>query len=196
MSTSSRHYSAVAIVLHWVIALLIIYNLWLALRFDDLHGMAKFASIQVHKSVGITVLLLSLLRLAWRLGHKPPPFPGHMPAWERFCATAAHWVLYFLMIGIPLSGWAMVSVSPTNLKTILWKTFTWPHIGFLNHLAPDQKKAADAVLDPLHHVLGYAMLALLVVHILAALKHQFWDKDEVLGHMLPFARRKSALETR
>jgi cytochrome b561 len=196
MSTKSHRYAAVAIVLHWAIAALIIFNLYLALRFDSLHGMAKFGSIQLHKSVGITVLLLSLARLAWRLTHSPPGFPEHMPAWEKFGASAAHWVLYILMIGIPLSGWAMVSVSPTNLKTILFKTVTWPHIGFLNRLAPDQKKAADAVLDPLHHLLGYAMLALLVVHILAALKHQFWDKDEVLGHMLPFARRKTALETR
>lgn len=196
MSIARRHYTAVAIVLHWAIAALIIFNLYLALRFDSLHGMTKFASIQLHKSVGVTVLLLSLLRLAWRLGHRPPPFPAHMPRWERAIAAAAHWVLYFLMIAIPLSGWAMVSVSPTNLKTIVFKTVTWPHIAVLNHLAPDQKKAADAIFTPLHHLLGYAMLALLVVHILAALKHQFLDKDEVLGHMLPFARRKSALETR
>jgi cytochrome b561 len=195
MSPKSSRYAAVAIVLHWAIAALIIFNLYLALRFDSLHGMAKFGSIQLHKSVGVTVLLLSLARLAWRLTHKPPGFPSHMPAWEKFGASAAHWVLYILMIGIPLSGWAMVSVSRTNLKTIVFKTVTWPHIGFLNHLGPDEKKAADAVITPLHHLLGYAMLALLVIHILAALKHQFWDKDEVLGNMLPFARRKTALET-
>jgi cytochrome b561 len=147
---------------------------------------------QLHKSVGLTVLLLSLARLAWRLTHRPPPLPAEMPRWERLGAQAAHWVLYGLMIGIPLTGWVVVSASPTNLPTVIFKTVPWPHLGFIHDLAMPVRRRLEDQVEQVHMLLGYGMACLIVLHVAAALKHQFWNRDEVLGHMLPFARRKSA----
>ncbi len=192
MAKAHNRYSAVAMVLHWTIAALILFNLYLALQFDGLRGLAKFNMFQLHKSVGLTVLLLSLARLAWRLTHRPPPLPAEMPRWEKFGAQAAHWVLYGLMIGIPLTGWVVVSASPTNLPTVIFKTVPWPHLGFIHDLAMPVRRALEDQVEQVHMLLGYSMACLIVLHVAAALKHQFWNRDEVLGHMLPFVRPKSA----
>src|SRR5690242_10051819 len=122
LDASQRRFSAVAIALHWAIAALIVTNIAIGLKTDDLHGLVKFQVLQWHKSFGITVLLLSLGRFAWRLVNRPPPHPHHMPTWESTAATAAHWAFYFLMVALPLTGWIMVSASPTNIPTLLYKT--------------------------------------------------------------------------
>lgn len=191
MAKAHNRYSTVAIVLHWAIAALILFNLYLALQFDSLRGLAKFNTFQLHKSVGLTVLMLSLARLAWRLTHRPPPLPAEMPRWEKLGAQVAHWVLYGLMIGIPISGWVIVSASPTNLPTVIFKTVPWPHIGFIHDLAMPVRRALEDQVEQVHMLLGYGMAFLIVLHVAAALKHQFRNRDEVLGHMLPFVRRKS-----
>lgn len=192
MAQPHTRYSAVAITLHWVIAGLILYNLYLGLQLDDLRGLAKFNTFQLHKSVGLTVLVLSLLRLAWRLTHRPPPLPAEMPRWEKLGAQSAHWVLYALMIGIPLTGWVIVSASPTNIPTLVFKTLPWPHIGFVHDMAMPARRLLEKQLGEVHMLLAYGMAALIIGHVAAALKHQFWNRDEVLGHMLPFVRGKSA----
>lgn len=192
MAQAHPRYSAVAIVLHWTIAALILYNLYLGLQLDDLRGLAKFNTFQLHKSVGLTVLLLSLLRLAWRLTHRPPPLPARTPHWEKLGAHAAHWLLYALMIGIPLTGWVIVSASPTNIPTLIFKTAPWPHLAFIHDLAMPVRRALEKQVGEVHMLLAYGMMALIVGHIAAALKHQFRNRDEVLGHMLPFVRSKSA----
>ncbi len=192
MAKAHTRYSKVAIVLHWAIAALIMFNLYLALQFDTMRGLEKFNAFQLHKSVGLTVLLLSLARLAWRLTHRAPPLPAEMPRWEKFGAQAAHWVLYGLMIGIPLTGWVLVSASPTNLPTLIFKTVPWPHLGFIHDLAMPVRRSLENQVEQVHMLLGYSMACLIVLHVAAALKHQFWNRDEVLGHMLPFVRPKSA----
>jgi cytochrome b561 len=192
MAQAHNRYSTVAIVLHWAIAALILFNLYLALQFEGLRGLAKFNMFQLHKSVGLTVLLLSLARLAWRLAYRPPPLPAEMPGWEKFGAHAAHWLLYGLMIGIPLTGWVVVSASPTNLPTVIFKTVPWPHLGFIHNLAMPVRRSLEDQVEQVHMLLGYGMACLIVLHIAAALKHQFWNRDEVLGHMLPFVRPKSS----
>ena len=192
MAQARNRYSAVAITLHWVIAALILYNLYLALQLDDLHGLAKFNTFQVHKSVGLTVLMLSLLRLVWRLTHRPPPMPAGMPRWERLGAHAAHWTLYALMIGIPLTGWVIVSASPTKIPTLIFNTAPWPHLGFIHHMAMPARRLLEKQVGQVHTILGFGMGLLILVHVAAALKHQFWNRDAVLGHMLPFVRAKSA----
>ncbi len=194
MNSPSNRYSAVAIVLHWTIAALILTNLYLGLTFDGKHGMALFRALQLHKSLGLTVLLLSLVRLTWRLTHKAPPLPGHMPAWEKFGAQAAHWGLYALMVAIPLTGWAIVSASPTNIPTLLYNKVPWPHLGFIHDMAMPARKALEEQFGETHELLAFATIGLLVLHIGAALKHQFFDKDEVLSHMLPFVRPKTRSE--
>src|SRR5262249_15144815 len=105
-------YSAVAIGLHWLIAALMLTNIGLAWYFTNLKGPAEVAPLALHKSIGITVLLLTLLRIGWRLVNPPPPLPDHMAAWERWAAKGTHYLFYLLMLGMPLSGWAMVSASP------------------------------------------------------------------------------------
>lgn len=187
-----NRYSTVSIILHWVIAGLILFNLYLALQFDGLRGLAKFNAFQLHKSVGLTVLMLSLARLAWRLTHRPPPLPAEMPRWEKFGAQAAHWVLYGLMIGIPLTGWVVVSASPTNLPTVIFKTMPWPHLGFIHDLSMPLRRSLEDQVEQVHMLLGFSMGFLIILHVAAALKHQFWNRDEVLSHMLPFVRPKSA----
>lgn len=195
MSAPAHRYSSVAIVLHWTIAVLILLNLYLALQFDGMRGMALFKAYQLHKSIGLTVLLLSLVRLGWRLTHRPPLLPAPMPRWERTIATFTHWAFYGFMIGIPLTGWVIVSASPTNIPTLLWNKIPWPHLGFVHNLAMPVRKTLEDNMSDVHEILGFTMLALVVLHVGAALKHQFINRDEVLSHMLPFARHKKPSET-
>src|SRR3990167_10371353 len=107
-------YSAVAMLLHWSIAALIIANLFLGWRMGFLKGLAQFDMFQLHKSVGITVLVLSIVRLVWRMLNPVPPLPAGMKGWEVAAAHVTHWAFYGLMIGLPLTGWTVVSVSPWN----------------------------------------------------------------------------------
>ncbi len=117
-----RRYTLVAIVLHWLIALgiLVLLGLGLAMTRGPLSPMDRFAFYQWHKSVGLTVLVLMGVRLAWRLFHAPPPLPAAMPKAERRAASAAHLALYGLLLAMPLVGWAMVSASPYNIPTVLY----------------------------------------------------------------------------
>lgn len=178
-------YSAIAILLHWTIAVLILANLLLGWRMGSLTGMAQFDMFQLHKSVGITVLLLSIARLAWRLFNPPPPMLAPMKRWETFVAGASHWLFYVMMIGMPLTGWAMVSVSKYDFPTLLWKTIAWPHIGFLHTLDAARKAQVEAVGGTGHLYLALGGSALIALHVGAALKHQFVNRDGVLGRMLP-----------
>jgi cytochrome b561 len=181
-------YGAVAVVLHWLIAAAILYNVWLGATMDC---DEQFDACQQHKSVGITILALSVLRLIWRMVNPPPPLPPHMPAWERLAARATHWAFYLLMIGVPLSGWALVSASPVSdfVTTKVWGLFELP-------LLPGFPTAANRALlagqiEELHELFGlYAMLGLLALHVAAALKHHIWDRDVVLTRMIPFLPRR------
>lgn len=182
-----RRFTAVAITLHWAIAALIVTNFMIGLRFDELKGLQLFALLQWHKSFGITVLILSVLRLAWRLAHPPPPFPPNMPAWEKAAASAAHWGFYLLMLAIPLTGWIIVSASPTNIPTLLFKTIPWPHIGLVHGLPLPERKSLGHAVGEVHETLAWGAAILLVIHVLAALRHQVLARDEVLWRMLPLS---------
>ena len=181
-------YSHVAMLLHWAIAALILANLFLGWRMSFLKGLAQFDMFQLHKSVGITVLLLSVARLVWRLTHPAPALPATMARWERFGAHATHWFFYLMMIGMPLTGWAMVSVSPWNIPTLLWHSIPWPHIGFLHDLAPARKAGVEAASGSIHLYLAFGGAGLIALNVAAALKHQFITRDNVLGRMVPGLR--------
>ncbi|MEN3975264.1 cytochrome b [Emcibacter sp. SYSU 3D8] len=176
-------YSAVAITLHWLIALavgaLVVLGIVMT-GLPDAELARKFALYQWHKSIGITVLLLSLLRLAWRLTHRAPPLPPTLKPWERIAARATHIGFYGLIILIPLLGWAMVSASPYNIPTVLYGQISWPHL-------PVPKSMFGAALAA-HVWLAFGAVALLVLHVAAALKHHFILKDDVLARMVPFLR--------
>ena len=177
-------YNSVAKTLHWLIAIAILGMLIMGWSFDSMaNGPFKFKMYQLHKSVGITIMLLSLFRLGWRLTHSPPPFPDDMKLWERWVANAVHALLYVLMIGIPLVGWAMVSSSPMGLPTILYGVIPWPHLPVLPDL-PD-KGHYSHVFARLHGLLAFVLAGLFVAHAGAAWKHHLLNRDQVLLRMAP-----------
>ena len=146
----------------------------------------KFDLYQLHKSFGLSILALALFRLGWRLTHKAPPLPAAMPGWQKFAARAVHWIFYALMILTPLAGWAIVSVSPTDIATKWFGLFTVPHLPFFGGETSD---ALEKMMEERHEFLAFSMLYLLGLHVAAALKHQFIDKDVVLRSILPAKKR-------
>jgi cytochrome b561 len=189
--TPQSRYSTVAIVLHWTIALLIVGQLaggLFMVRLPNEQAALKFQIFQLHKSFGITILVLSLFRLGWRLTHRPPPLPAAMPAWERLAARGVHIAFYVLLIAVPLAGWAYVSVAPLNVPTVLFGLVPLPHLPFA--VAGAEREALAESLAGLHEALAFTMAGLLVLHIAAALKHHFVNKDGVLAHMLPMAAKR------
>jgi cytochrome b561 len=181
----SQRYNAVAIALHWLIALAILAMLvmGLAMTHVAMAPVDKFKLYQLHKSVGLTILILAVLRLLWRLTHRPPPLPAGMPAWERHAAETTHVALYVFMIGMPLVGWAMVSVSAFNLPTVLYGVLPWPHLTFLTVFGP--KKVLEPLFKLIHAYGGYALIAFVALHAAAALRHYVVERDTVLQRMIP-----------
>jgi cytochrome b561 len=180
-------YSAVAITLHWLIAAAIVTLVVIGIvmtGLPDTELALKFSLYQWHKSIGVTVLLLSLLRLAWRLTHRPPPLPETLKPWEKIAARVTHIGFYVLIIVIPLLGWAMVSASPYNIPTVLYGEIPWPHLPV--------PKAGFEAFKTAHVWLAFGAVGLLALHVAAALKHHYILKDEVLARMLPLLRRKDA----
>lgn len=190
MSVKTR-YDAVAIALHWMIAVAVAAQLAMGWSMTAMRPgtYLQFQLYQAHKSVGMTILALSLLRLGWRLLHVPPPLPAAMPAWERRLAKVSHITLYALLLGLPLSGWAVVSASPLNIPTVLYGAMPLPHIPFLASLP--NKSAAEPILKGVHEAGVWMLIALLTAHIGAALRHHFLLRDNVLVRMVPrFGNRR------
>lgn len=180
-------YSKVAITLHWLIALLIIGQfaggkIMMAMEGSPL----KFELFQLHKSFGIIILLLSLLRLMWRLTHKAPPLPETMPKHEKLAAKISHIGFYGLMIGIPLAGWAMVSAAPIRITTKIFKVVKWPDMPFIARSENLEKTFSQA-----HEIMSTLIIVLLLIHIGAAFKHHFKDKDDVMTRMVPRLKPKA-----
>ncbi len=188
-------YTRVAIVLHWVIASLIITVLMLGLimtqESSTLPTPFKFSLYQWHKSIGITILLLSCFRLYWRLTHKPSPLPDTMSAYERFAARAAHVLFYVLMIGLPIGGWIIVSSSTLGIPTVLYGIVPWPHLPMPADI--ETRKTIGGMAGQAHQYGAYFLIALLVLHATAALRHHFYDKDDILTRMIPLLKKRSAL---
>jgi cytochrome b561 len=176
---SSGRYTAVAQALHWIIAALIVTQFVLAYMALDLpNGVHKLALFARHKSFGMTVLMLAILRLLWRLTNPPPELPAGMAPFERLIARATHVAFYVLLFAMPLTGWMMSSAK--NYAVSWFGLFTWPNLIGKNEAAFDALRAT-------HDVLSDVLFAIAVLHILAALKHHFWNKDDVLVRMLPLA---------
>lgn len=182
----ATRYGWVAIVLHWTIGLgiLAMLAMGLAMTHGPLAPQQKFQLYQLHKSLGITILVAAVLRLLWRFTHRPPPLPVDMPRWERGAAEGTHVLLYALMIGMPLVGWALVSVAPLNIPTVLYGVLPWPHIPITAWFGWT-KAQASAVLAWVHAYGGYALIALFLLHAGAALRHHLVIRDGVLRRMIP-----------
>ena len=164
---------------HWVIVALITVQVTLAEMADDLpNGMRKLTLLARHKSVGITILGLVVLRLTWRwLNEHHPALPGHLKRYELALARFTHVALYVLLIAVPISGWTMSSA----------RGFPVSWFGFfqLPDLVPKSRPLYDALMI-VHHTLAYTLLAVIGLHVVGALKHHFVHKDDVLKRMLPF----------
>lgn len=187
-----HRYNAGAIALHWTIAALILTNIGLAWWFNTLHGDAKIEPVQLHKSIGITVLVLSVARLGWRLAVPPPPLSATMQPWERWLAHTVHVLFYVVMLGMPLSGWAFTSASPLIhvFPIVLFHTVPWPTIAPLASLPHDQMKLAHGAFLTTHQLLAKLAYALIALHVAGALKHQIIDADDELARMIPFIPRR------
>jgi cytochrome b561 len=173
-----QRYTRTAIALHWLIALLIIGAFTLGLVMTDIPGVtpAKLRYYNWHKWAGVTVLLLALLRLLWRLGHRPPPLTASTPAWQRQASGAVHHLLYVLMFAVPLSGYFMTLAL--GRPVVYFGLFKLPVL-----IGPD--KALGERLEQVHEWLNWLMAAIVVLHVLAALKHAFIDRDDTMRRMLP-----------
>ncbi len=178
-------YNSVAVFMHWLIALAIVSMLaigWIMTNLDK-GDPNKFALFQLHKSIGITILLLSVLRLFWRLMNRVPALPNTLKVWEKCAARATHWLFYILIIGMPLTGWIMISTSKHNIPTLLYGLIPWPNLPKLGDLP--NKQGINGLTEDTHGILAYVMAALIVLHVGAAMKHHFINRDDVLIRMAP-----------
>lgn len=178
-------YSRIAVVLHWVVAVLILVNIALGLSADSLPDDWVRGVIDTHKSIGITVLGLALLRLLWRLSHPPPPLPTRYSRWERGASHLVHGLLYLLIFMLPLSGWLHDSAwkDAATHPMQLFGLFEWPRIGYVMTLPPDTRERLHDLFGGMHTWLGYVLYGLLALHVLGALKHQWLDREAELQRM-------------
>lgn len=171
-------YSKVAIALHWLIAVLVIANFTLASMAEDLPREAQGALMAPHKAIGVSILMFSLLRLFWRLGHRPPVLPDAIPNWQAVAGRTVHTLFYFLIIAVPLSGWLMASAHPQAPPVDFFGLFDAT-------LPVEKSKALAGIGHETHEILTKPFFVLILLHILAALKHQFIDRLPFIQRMWP-----------
>jgi cytochrome b561 len=188
---AQKRYGGLAILLHWVLAVALAGQVWLGWYEQDLpdHSPAQYAALEVHMSIGLTILILSLLRLGLRLARPAPELPEAMPAWERLLAKATHLLFYVLMLGIPLTGWALASMGPRPIP--FWNVIDWPHLPVGGLIAASQRREVHETVESIHgSILVWMGIGLAALHILGALRHQF-DRTPVLWRMIPFLKPPS-----
>jgi cytochrome b561 len=179
--TAVQRYSNTAVTFHWITVALVLTQAYLGFTFalsDE--GPARDAVFVWHKSVGVVILLLTLVRLAYRLKNPPPPFPPELPAWERYAATWNHWLFYTLLIAMPIVGFVAVSGFANGPTTPLVGGIQVPVI-------PGISKETGEMAGEIHELAAWLLVALIVIHIAAALKHQFVDRWRGAARMPPFS---------
>jgi cytochrome b561 len=181
-----QRYTKTAIALHWLIALGVIANVTLAWVWPHLADESVRPAIDTHKSIGITVLGLALLRLLWRLTHKPPALPTGYARWEVTASHITHWLLYLLIFAMPLTGWIMDSAwkDAGTHPMFLFGLFEWPRLGFVMHLDPALREHMHSLFGDLHEWFSYLLYALFAAHLGGALKHQWLDGAPELQRMM------------
>jgi cytochrome b561 len=171
---ATTRYKAIAVAIHWLSAALILSQIVIGLKFADMpKGSEKMDVFSWHKTVGVLILLLAVARLAVRLINPPPPFPADFPKWERAAALWMHRIFYFLMFALPITGLSLVSERAVGGMTDLRWGLKFPAIS----LGP---------VGEAHELLAWGLIGLLILHVLAALKQQFFDKTAVANRMPPF----------
>lgn len=174
MPEAAERYNRGARALHWIIALMVIANLASGLLNDALEDVVRL--IPLHKSIGITVLALTLVRIAWRFTWRAPPHPAGLSRLEITAARGVQGLFYGLMLAMPLSGWIMTSAGKYPLS--------WFGLADLPKLAVTRTDPAYLVAREAHEILGWLFLMLAVLHVAAALRHHFLLRDNVLKRMM------------
>jgi cytochrome b561 len=199
--TSEARYGRVARLLHWSIAALIVTTIPLGLVCASIGPKAKEPHLAAlrenllfwHKSIGVTVLILALVRIAWSLTHRRPPLPDHLPRGERALARAVHGLLYVLIIGMPLTG--IVLSQAVGFPVSWFELFTLPDFVHPDLAVPVMKRTAVKLSFLLHErVLAYTLFVVLALHLAGLLKHQFIDRDSsIWRRMAPFGGAPKSL---
>lgn len=174
-----RRYNNVAVAIHWLSAALILFQIWLGFNFRG--SAPELQLFNWHKTIGVTILSLSLFRLFWRRTNPPPPYPEGFPKWERLAGVWNHRLFYLALIALPLTG--LIAISTSKRAT---GPFTDLVGGIPFPLIPGLPKSWHDPSEGVHEFLVFATLALLALHIGAALKHQFADRFRMSGRMPPF----------
>lgn len=183
MTQAGKRYTGVAIGLHWLVAFLIFAAFPLGVYMHDLPlSPTKLQLYSYHKWIGITVLLLAVLRILWRIGHPAPPLPDSMPAWQKAASHGVHALLNLLTLAVPFSGWLMSSAK--GFQTLWFGVLPLPDL-------VGKDKALGELLAQVHMGLNLALAILVVLHVAAALKHHFIDRDDVLTRMSPLGKGAS-----
>ena len=175
MNTPAVSFSPLARLLHWIMAAMILVMLFIGVGMTSTVSEKHQWLITIHKPLGIAILVLAVVRLVVRLRRRPPPLPADLPGWQRFAALASHWLLYTLMLAIPLIGWAMLSAGDYPL--------TIAGAGRLPAILP-ANSALFAWLREAHRYLAYLLFLTFLVHLAAALYHGLIRRDNVLTSML------------
>lgn len=171
-------YSKTAIALHWLIAMLVFANVVLVNMAADLPREAKAVYMDPHKAIGISILALSLFRLLWRIVHKPPSMPKAIPRWQAVIGRTTHALFYFLIIAVPITGWLMVGARPGASPVDYFGLFSID-------LPVTESKILSGFGHDGHEILTKPLVILILLHILAALKHQFIDRLPFIQRMWP-----------
>ena len=180
MTAPTRRYSTVAMLFHWTIAVAVIANWRIAEAAEHATGADRAAIFDNHKALGIVILALTLGRLAWRLSHPVPPLPDAMAQWEKVLARTTHIVFYALLLGLPIGAWIANSLMGRPID--MFGLFTIPALP-----VGSNEQVGGTIFD-IHKLLGSAMIYLIGLHILGALKHTFVDRSGGLARMLPFGK--------
>lgn len=179
-----QRYGAVSKGFHWTIALLVVTLLGIGIYMDLFATqMQRFRLMPWHKSFGILVLMLAFLRVMWMAWSRRPSFLDTIPRWQRQAAAAVHYYLYFAMFAMPLSGW--LYSSSAGRTVIFFGLFNLPDL-------VGQSESLRGILGTAHSYIGYSLVLVIGLHVAAALKHHFIDRDDTLRRMLPFALPKTA----
>jgi cytochrome b561 len=186
--TRRRLYSPVGVAFHWTVASLIVFQLWWGWRTSRLPvGPDKLEAYEMHSQVGLAILVITLLRLVWRLMIPGPVNDADKPGWQSKAAHLTHVAFYICLIGMPLSGWAMLSATARDYDLSVAGVAPWPQLP-LGGLAPPQRWAIEAWSEQIHWGFVIALLVLIPLHVGATLKHELIDRDDVLRGMLPGIR--------